>query len=138
MTTLVDTILKFGNGINFNLDGLANVINGKLLVTLQELKKVLEDVNEAFTNFDTSELGGSGSGSEPINPVTGESSGSSGSSGDGKKDDGKNNNLVKSINTTVSTIKTEIQKLTKIINGNDGLKVEITNTPLKVDTSKNR
>ena len=138
MTTLVDTILKFGNGINFNLDGLANVINGKLLVTLQELKEVLEEVNEAFTNFDTSELGGSGSGSEPINPVTGESSGSSGSSGDGKKDDGKNNNLVKSINTTVSTIKTEIQKLTKIINGNDGLKVEITNTPLKVDTSKNR
>ena len=141
MTTLVDTILKFGNGINFNLDGLANVINGKLLVTLQELKEVLEEVNEAFTNFDTSELGGSGSGSESINPVTGESSGSSSSSSgssSGSSGDSKNNNLVKSINTTVSTIKTEIQKLTKIINGNDGLKVEITNTPLKVDTSKNR
>ena len=103
-------------------------------------QEVLEDVNEAFTNFDTSEFGGSGSGNEPINPVTGESSSNSNSSGSSNSNSGdsKNNNLVKSINTTVSTIKTEIQKLTKIINGNDGLKVEITNTPLKVDTSKNR
>lgn len=138
MTTLVDTILKFGNGINFNLDGLANAINGKLLNTLQELKDVLEEINKTFTNLDTSELGGSSSGSTPINPVTGESRGSEDSRVDSRKDDGRGNNLVKSINTTVSTIKSEIQKLTKIIDGSDGLKVEITNTPLRIDTSKNR
>ena len=137
MTTLVDTILKFGNGINFNLDGLANVINGKLINTLQELKEVLEEVNKIFTNFDTSELGGKSSSNIPINPVTGESS-SEDSRVDSRRDDGRNNNLVKSINTTVSTIKTEIQKLTRIIDGNDGLKVEITNTPLRVDASKSR
>lgn len=48
LTNLLAEVNKLAKGINFNFDGLAKIINEKLVVTLNELKEVLEDLNGSF------------------------------------------------------------------------------------------
>lgn len=50
LTNLLAEVNKLAKGINFNFDGLAKIINEKLVVTLNELKEVLEDLNGSFEN----------------------------------------------------------------------------------------
>lgn len=46
MTSLLGKIADIGKGINWNFKELANVIEGKLIETLENLKEVLEQTNE--------------------------------------------------------------------------------------------
>ena len=49
MTSLLGKIAEIGKGINWNFKELADVIEGKLIETLENLKEVLEETNENIT-----------------------------------------------------------------------------------------
>lgn len=129
MTSLAETMLKFGEGVKFNLDGLAEIINGKLVESIDDLKEALEKVDKTFTDYESSSGGGQ-SETPATNVLTGEPGGSGKTVSNTEGD--KNKVILTSIDTSVSTISTEIKKLTAIINKSSGMKVEITNEPLKI------
>lgn len=129
MTSLAETMLKFGEGVKFNLNGLAEIINGKLVESIDDLKEALEKVDKTFTDYEVNS-GESQSEAPATNVLTGEPGGSGKTVNNTEGD--KNKVILTSINTSVNTISTEIKKLTAIINKSSGMKVEITNEPLKI------
>lgn len=58
MTSLLSKIAEIGKGINWNFKELADVIEGKLIETLENLKEVLEETNENITKPNDNTLSG--------------------------------------------------------------------------------
>ena len=48
MQGLLDKLVEFGKGVNYNFRELADIINGKLVEALENLKEVLEETNKQF------------------------------------------------------------------------------------------
>ncbi len=52
MQGLMDKLVEFSKGVNYNFRELADIINGKLVESLENLKEVLEETNKQFEGKD--------------------------------------------------------------------------------------